>query len=255
MSTPFGQTLRRWRRARGLSQLELSARARTSSRHLSFLETGRSRPGEDMVCRLAETLDLPLRDRNDLLRVAGFAPLWPEHALGDAAVAPYRRIVRHMLDQHEPFPAFVVDRWWQVVEANRGAAAFLGQLALKDARFDFVDALDGPLRDQLDNWEEVAWHGLYRLRREAAAAGGDTRLEALLGRMEALLAEVPPPALDLASPLVCPQVTLGGHTLRFVGTIARFGSAVDVMLSELRVELMFPADDETAAVMQALAQG
>ena len=254
MSTPFGQSLRRWRRTRGLSQLELSLRAQTSARHLSFLETGRSRPGEDMVCRLAESLDLPLRDRNDLLRTAGFSAIWPEHALGEAPMAPYRRIVRHMLEQHEPFPAFVVDRWWRVVDANAGAAAFLGQLGAHGAHFDFIDALDGPLRAQLDNWDEVAWHGLYRLRRETSAAGGDERLERMLGRMEELLADVPVPPVDPASPLVCPRVTIGGQTLRFVGTIARFGSAVDVTLSELRVELMFPADDATATCMRALAQ-
>jgi len=252
MTSPFGQSLRRWRRVRGWSQLDLSARVRTSPRHLSFLETGRSRPGEDMVCRLAESLDLPLRDRNDLLRTAGFGPIWPEHDLGAEAMAPYRRIVGHMLAQHEPFPAFVVDRWWKVLEINRGAAPFLASLgAARDQ--DFLDILDGPLRVTLDNWAEVAWHSLYRLRRETAAAGGDERLEAMLDRLETILATVPAPEIDPASPMVCPRVVMGGHTLRFVGTIARFGSAVDVNLSELRVELMFPADDETEAVLRALS--
>lgn len=249
MTTPFGQALRRWRKARGWSQLDLSIRARTSARHLSFLETGRSRPGEEMVHRLGETLELDLRDRNDLLRTAGFAPAYPEAALTDAAMAPYRRIVDHMLAQHSPFPAFVVDRWWGVLDANPSARALMG--SLDGDRLDFIDMLDGPLREMLDNWSDVAWHSLYRLRREAAT-GSDARLESMLRRLESLLTHCRPPQVDPDSPLVCPTVVLGGQRLRFVGTIARFGSAVDVTLSELRVELLFPADDTTEAVLRAM---
>ncbi len=250
MSTPFGQALRRWRKARGGSQLDLSLHARTSPRHVSFLETGRSRPGEEMVQRLGESLDLPLRDRNDLLRSAGFAPVYPEHTLTDAAMAPYLRIVDRMLAQHSPFPAFVVDRWWGVVQTNDSARLLMG--GLTESRLDFVDLLDGPLRDMLDNWADVAWHSVYRLRRETAAAGSDARLESLLRRLEALVDHCRPPTIDPASPLVSPIVRFGDQRLRFVGTIARFGSAVDVTLSELRVELLYPADDATEAVIRAM---
>jgi len=249
--TPFGQSLRRWRKSRGWSQLDLSLAARTSARHVSFLETGRSRPGEEMVLRLCETLDLPLRDRNDLLRVAGFAPAFPENSFHDDAIAPYRRIVDHMLASHDPFPAFVVDRWWNVVDANPSARALLGSAGTPDQ--DFIDLLDGPLRQMLENWAEVAWHSVYRLRREAAAAGTDARLEAMLRRLESLVSDCRPPTVDPHSPLVCPTIVIGGQRLRFVGTIARFGSAVDVTLSELRVEFLFPADDTTEAVVRAMA--
>lgn len=251
MPTPFGQSLRRWRKSRGWSQLDLSIHARTSARHVSFLETGRSRPGEEMVRRLGETLDLPLRDRNDLLRCAGFSPAFSERRLTDATIAPYRRIVAHMLANHAPFPAFVVDRWWGVVDANPAARALLG--AAGEDPGDFIDLLDGPLRQMLDNWSEIAWHSLYRLRREAAAAGTDARLETMLRRLEKLVETVPPPPIDPDSPMVCPTVVLGGQRLRFVGTIARFGSAVDVTLSELRIELLFPADDATEAIVRQLA--
>jgi len=248
MSTPFGQALRRWRRQRGLSQLELALQACTSPRHVSFLETGRSRPGDAMVLRLAEALDLPLRERNDLLRQAGFAPAYPERGLEAAAVAPYWDIVQRMIAQHEPFPAFVVDRWWEILATNQGAAALLP--AEEDA--DFVDILDGPMRQVLENWLEIAWFGLYRLRREVAAAGPDERLGAMLARLEAMLAGTIPPPISPDSPTVCVRVRAGGRTLRFVSTIARFGSCVDVTLSELRVELMYPADDETDALFRAM---
>lgn len=249
MSTPFGEALRQWRRQKGLSQLELSLQAQTSPRHVSFLETGRSRPGREMVLRLADTMDLPLRERNALLRHAGFGPAYPERSLDAAELAPYRDIVRRMLCQHEPFPAFVIDRWWEVLETNRGAQALLPPLG----DTDFIDILDGPMRAMVENWSEVAWHGLLRLRREVSVAGPDERLAALLARLEAILAAVPQPPMVPDSPIICPRIRLGEHTLRFVSTIARFGSCVDVTLSELRVELMFPADAQTERLLRHLA--
>lgn len=246
MDTPFGQALRRWRRRRGLSQLELAAQAHTSPRHVSFLETGRSPPDRDIVLRLAEALDLPLRERNALLRHAGSGPAYPERSLDDAELAPCRDIVRRMLRQHEPFPALVIDRWWSIIELNQGARDLLCPGPVPD----LVDLIDGPMRQVVENWGEVAWHALLRLRHEVAVAGPDERLAATLVRLEAALADTPQPPMAPDSPIICPRIRRGEHTLRFVGTIARFGSCADVTLAELRVEQMHPADELTERILR-----
>src|SRR5262245_13420592 len=191
--TAFGRHLRAWRRQRGVSQLELSLRAEVSQRHLSFIETGRSRPRAEVVHRIAQALDIPLRERNAMLAAAGLGPSYPELPLAAAPVAPFRDAIERLLRAHEPFPAIVIDRWWDVVAANRAATRML---PLPDE--GTVNALDlfvgpGSLRDAIENFAEVGATFLHRLRREVADGGPDPRLEALLGRAEALMRDVPAP--------------------------------------------------------------
>jgi transcriptional regulator with XRE-family HTH domain len=252
--SPFGTLLRRWRRQRGTSQLRLAGDAGTSARHVSFIETGRSRPREGLVLRLADALDVPLRERNDLLRAAGLSPLYPERALADDELRPFRRIVEQLLMQQEPFPAIVIDRYWNVVDSNRAGKLFLGLGPGGDTP-NAVELLLAPggWREMLENFAEVAWGLAYRLRREAAEAGSDPELETLVRRAEAWLERVPRPVPDASDAIVCPRVRVGDQVLSTISTIARFGTARDVTIDELRVELMFPADDVTAAFFERAA--
>lgn len=128
-TTAFGRHMKQWRRQRGLSQLQLAVRADVSQRHLSFIETGRSRPRADVVHKLAEALEIPLRERNMMLEAAGLAPSYPEMPLSNDAVAPFRHAIQRMLEAHEPYPAYVINRWWELVDANEaGHRLFPGVL-------------------------------------------------------------------------------------------------------------------------------
>lgn len=254
VTTPFGEQLRHWRSVRSLSQLELALRAETSPRHLSFMETGRSRPTDEMVLRLAEALSLPLRERNALLRVAGFSPRFRETPLGAPELAPFRGIVDRMLSKHEPYPAFALDRWWDIVATNRAAERLLS--ALGASASNAIDAFlgEGPVRQKLDNWNEVAWTTVARLRTEISTSGADDRLRSLLQRAEALVKDVPPPTdAVLASPAVCSRLRVGDRMVHLTSTIASFSAARDLTLDELRIELIFPADADAEQFFEELA--
>lgn len=165
-SDAFGDQLRYWRRVRGLSQLALAAEARTTPRHVSFLETGRSRPGADVVARLADALAVPLRERNRLLSAAGLRPAHDDRELTAPDLAPLRAVVQRMLDAHAPFPAFVFDRHLDIVMAtSTGRALLAGSAEPNLIRLLFAD--DGAWRSVLDNFEEVAAHALALLRDDA----------------------------------------------------------------------------------------
>lgn len=252
--SPFGTLLRRWRRHRGASQMRLAHDAGTSARHVSFIETGRSRPREALVLRLADALDVPLRERNDLLRAAGLSPLYPERALSDNELRPFRRIIEQLLTQQEPFPAIVIDRYWNVVDSNRAGKLILGFGPGGDTpnAVELVLA-PGGWREILENFPEVAWGLVGRLRREASEAGSDPEMERLVRRAESLLEHVPRPAADASDAMVCPRVRVGDQVLSTISTIARFGTARDVTIDELRAELIFPADEATAEFFQRAA--
>src|SRR5262249_10503383 len=146
------------------SQLALAVRADVSQRHLSFIETGRSRPREDVVHKVAETLEIPLRERNLMLEAAGLPPSYPEMPLSDAAVAPFGDAIRKMLEAHEPYPAYVIDRWWQLVDANAAGHRMFPHAG--DGPLNCVDAFlgPGPFRELIDNYSAVAWTFLRRMR-------------------------------------------------------------------------------------------
>lgn len=256
----FGRELRRWRMARRYSQLELSAVADVSQRHLSHLETGRSNPSRDMVLQLAEALEVPLRARNELLGAAGFAPAFPAGDLDGDDRARIRRVLQAVLDAHDPAPAYVVDRGWDLVLANEATSRLTALLpdaeaAAAAARGNVLRLLLHPdgLRPHVVNLGEAAAVLLGRLRREVTEHGGAADLAALLEEMEALAGSTttdtgPPTARDLAVPL---HLDLGGTTLRLLTMIATIGAAHDVTVEELRIETLLPADDATR---QALAQ-
>ncbi|MEM1416557.1 MAG: helix-turn-helix transcriptional regulator [Myxococcota bacterium] len=246
MASAFGEQLKAWRKTRGLSQLDLAVAAGMSPRHLSFLETGRSRPRTPAVIKLAETLAGPRRERNALLRAAGLPAAYEERPLEGEALAPYRRIAGELLARQEPYPAFVVDGLWRVVEANATARALLPALATMPAELVTVMLSDGGLRPLLANFEDVARASLARMRREAVEHGRD----ALRAQVDAVAAQL---GLEASLPptgptLIGPRLRLPGtpEEVQLVTTVARFSGANDVFLDEVRVELVFAADDASA---------
>lgn len=246
---PFGRQLRDFRRLRGMSQLALAVAADVSPRHVSFVESGRASPSRQMVLRLAESLDMPLRAQNDLLHLAGFAPAYPERRLDEPALSAVRNIIEQMLRQHEPYPAFVLDRYWNIVKANATAERLFSAL-MPSMPVSAVEMFlgPGPFRQVVENWEEVAWVTLTRLRREVALAGADDALRELLARAERLMDDVEPPTdFDTAAPTVMSRLRLGDNLVTTISTIASFNAARDVTLDELHVELIYPADEAAEA--------
>jgi len=242
-ASDFGRRLRAWRQQRGLSQFELAARAGTTPRHISFLETGRSRPGTDMVIRLASELDLPPREQNVLLEAAGLPATYSHYPIEASEMARFSVVIDSLLKGHEPLPAAVIDRYGAVLRAN---AAFErlspGLVGLEPEKL--VDRFfgPGPWRDVLVNWAEAAAAWLARQRREIYRTA-DPRLEALVARAERLIgsASCPTPAEGL--PMVCSRIRAGEEVLELFAVVVRFDTANDVTLSELRIELMYPGND------------
>lgn len=248
----FGTMLRTWRSTRRMSQLELASAAGVSSRHLSFIETGRARPSREMVVHLAEQLDVPLRHRNDLLTAAGFAPLYRETPLTAPEMDAARAAIDRILASH-PYPAVAVDRHWDVVNAN-------------DAAFSLVEGVDpavlGPplnvyrvslhpdgLRSRIVNFEEYAAHMLDRLQQQVTASA-DPELAELLDEMRGYVGDLPPSIhVPTAQVLLPMRLRMGEHVLSLMSTISVFGTPVDITLAELALELFFPADAETAALL------
>jgi transcriptional regulator with XRE-family HTH domain len=263
MSAPsaFGPRLPWWRTHRGRSQLALAGDAEISQRHLSFLESGRTAPSRDMVLRLAAALDVPLRQQNALLLAAGFAPMWRESALAAPELAQVMRALDHMLDQQEPYPAFVVDRRWNLLRANRGAARMteflLGPPVDRAAAVNLADALMSPaaLRPLIVNWEEVALYFLRGVQADALADG--TAETAELARRLAAYPDAAALARKVPAEPHGPVLTIhfrkGDTSLRLFTTIATLGTAHDVTLQEIRIESFFPADAESALIMRAWA--
>ena len=264
-SRSFGSRLRWWRDRRGLSQLDLAGSAGTTQRHLSFLESGRATPGREMILRLAATLDLPLRQQNELFLAAGYAPPWRESDLSAPELARVNSALDYMLAQQEPYPAFVVDRRWNLLRANTGAGRLVefltGPPPATTAPAEPVNlavALVSPdgLRPVIVNWEEVA---LYFLRGVQADAIADATPETA-ALLERLLAFPGVPALSRGLP---PEEetapVLGIHfrrdetSLRLFTTITTLGTPHDVTLQEIRIECFFPADDATARVFHGWA--
>jgi transcriptional regulator with XRE-family HTH domain len=260
MSPNAGTLLRDWRLRRRLSQLDLSLEAAVSARHLSFVETGRSRPSRELVLHLAERLDVPLRERNAVLLAAGYAPVYPATPLDAEAMAPVRDALDRILAGHEPYPALIVDRRWDIVAANRSANAIMGGVdpSLLEAPVNALRLSLHPLglAPRIVNFAEWSTHLLARLQRQAALAG-DPELAALYQELVALpgVETTAPKPLDAAALLFTSLRlrTETGSELSFFGTISTFGTALDVTLAELSVEAFFPADAETAAALQKTA--
>jgi transcriptional regulator with XRE-family HTH domain len=253
---PVGEMLRRWREHRRLSQLELAGQADISTRHLSFVETSRSMPSREMVLRLAEQLDLPLRDRNALLLAAGYAPVYSEVALDSPQMSAVRTAVRQILTAHEPYPAVVIDRGWNLVDANAGVAMFVAgsapELMAPPANVLRISLHPDGMAPRIVNLGEWRAHLLGRLRREVAQTA-DPRLSELLAELRGYPCDGHEPetehagASDIAVPL---RIRHDGSELSFISTVATFGTPLDVTLAELSIESFFPADAQTAAALR-----
>ena len=265
MTRPFGDLLREWRDRRRLSQLALALDAEVSTRHLSFLETGKARPSREMVLRLADRLETPLRERNALLLAAGFAPAYPERGFEDPALGAARAVVDRVLAGHEPYPALAIDRAWNLIAANRVVPALLTEVshALLQPPLNVLRLSLHPegLAPRIANLPE--WRGrlLNRLGHEAEVTA-DPRLEALLAELRGYPGDAPGGASadsgalpGLAGVAVPMRLRTKGGTLSFLSTTMVFGTAVDVTLAELAIEAFFPADAATAEALQRLMAG
>lgn len=262
ISTPdhVGALLREWRAARRLSQLELALEAGVSSRHLSYVESGKAQPSREMVALLADVLEMPLRERNALLVAAGYAPEYAETALTTPELAPVRHAIELILEHQEPYPAFVINRRWDVLQANRAAARIAGYLGVHSAHSNMIRQLCDPndLRAHVTNWEEVAGDLIRHLHDEIAVNRSDHELRALLD--EALRYPGVPSSWRtrqlgaIPAPLLTTEFLKNGERLRFFGTLTTFGTPRDVTLEELRIECSFPIDDGTAERCRALAR-
>ncbi len=249
----FSEQLRDWRSRRGVSQLELALRAGTTQRHVSFLESGRSRPGRAMVVRLAESLELPLRDRNGLLLAAAYAPAYPTTALDDAALAPAIEALRHILDAHLPYPAVIVGRHGWLVAANAGLALLTEGVpaALTDPPANAYRLALHPagMAGRIVNLPEWGRHVTHGLRAELASAPAPELVE-LLAELESYLPALPPADdyLGFAVPL---RLRTDAGELHLMTTVTTFATSVDVTLSELRLEAFLPADRRTARILES----
>ncbi len=253
-----GQIIRHWRGRRRLSQLDLALEAEISQRHLSFVESGRAAPSRPMVLQLAESLKLPLRERNRMLLAAGYAPVFPERRLDDPALANARAAVRLVLKGHEPFPALAVDRHWNMVDANAAIGPFLELVRAPDLLQPPVNVLRLCLHPQglsasILNLGEWRHHLLERLRRQIDASG-DAGLVELERELASYPGRQPPPRHAEALIAVPLRLRRGEDVLSFISTITVFGTPVDVTLSELAIESFFPADPETARILSGRAE-
>jgi transcriptional regulator with XRE-family HTH domain len=258
---PVGALLREWRSARRMSQLDLALEAGVSARHLSCVETGKAQASREMVGRLADTLGMGLRERNALLVAAGYAPLYPESPLATPELERIRRAIDFILEQQEPYPAFVLDRHWNVLQAN-AAAERVGRFVTggrgsvhQNMLRQIFDPRD--LRAALANWDEGAGELIRHLHQVVAGSPTDGVARALL---DEVLAYPGVPARwrwrdpDRApSPLLTTNFRAGGRELRFFSTLTTFGTPRDVTLDELHIECCFPVDEATAALCRELA--
>jgi transcriptional regulator with XRE-family HTH domain len=250
----FGDVLRHWRQLRGKSQLTVASDAGTTPRYMSFLENGRARPSREMVVRLAGALDVPLRERNGMLLAAGFAPAYRAAPIDSPPIESVSNAVRMMLDHHEPYPAVLLDRTWNVLRANAGAADLFGRLVAPDALPEPANVLrlilaPGRVRDAVLNWDQVAPALLDRVHREAVEGVVDADTIQLLRELrrdrdvdDALgrrAAEAP------AGPMIDLHFQLDIGVVRFFSVVSTIGTPIDITAQELRVEAFFPFDDAT----------
>ena len=258
---PVGHLIRHWRQQRRWSQLDLACEADISTRHLSFVETGRAQPSREMLLRLAEPLELPLRERNVLLVAAGYAPVYRERALADPELAQARAAVERLLAANAPNPALAVDRHWNLVNANAPARLLMADIApeLLGPPLNVLRASLHPqgLAPRIVNFAEWRVHVLHRLHRQVEASGDGGLADLLdeLTRLPAPPGAVPgAPLAPAQSGVVLPlQLRSPVGTLSFLSTTMVFGTAVDITLAELVVESFFPADATTAAALARLA--
>lgn len=264
----LGDLLRAWRGMKKRSQLDLALDAGVSQRHLSFIESGRAHPSREMILQLSEALDMPLRERNRLLLAAGYAPVYQRRSLETADMAAVRQALDMMLRHHDPFPAIVVDRQWNLLLANRAALRFVALLGDAERVWQTVapsgrrNAMrmtlhPAGMQPRIRNWEQTVAFALSRLQREVAADPANGELRALFDDVSAFPGipprwrgkvwdPIPPPVLPL-------EIDVGNGVLKLFSMMSTFGTALDVTAEELRVEAFFPVDEPTAAFFRQQA--
>ena len=251
----FGDLLRDWRLKRRMSQLDLALEAETSTRHLSFLETGRAAPSRDMALKLAESLDVPLRDRNSLLLAAGYAPVYPQRPLEDPALGMARDLIETLVKAHEPYPALAVDLRWNLVTANAAVGPLIAQAspALLEGPVNVLRLALHPqgLAPLIENLAEWRAHLMTRLRRQVAETGdrGLSALAAELASYPGGESHEPADPCQIAVPL---RLKVGAQTLNLISAVMVFGAAREVTLAELAIETFLPADPKTAEALRRL---
>jgi transcriptional regulator with XRE-family HTH domain len=252
-----GDLLRQWRTSRRLSQLDLALEARVSARHVSWLETGKAQPSREMLVRLADTLEIPLRERNALFVAARYAPEYPETQLDSPELAQALRAIEIILEHHEPYPGFVINRHWDILKTTKGAmrvASFLGGGMHSNMLRQFFDPND--LRAAVANWSDVARDLLRHLHAEIALAPSDRTAKELLAevfRYPGVPREWRQRNLSVApTPLLTVVFCKNDRELRFFSAITTFGAPRDVTLDDVRIECAFPADQATAEFCAAL---
>jgi len=256
-STEFTGRLREWRKHRKMSQLDLALAADVSQRHVSWLETGRSQPSRRMVIKLSEAMEVPLRDRNSILNSAGFASLYSDRDLSEPAMEPLTEVLTDMLKHHNPYPAFVLDRFWNIKMKNQAAETLFEIMG--DPKQVWNDVGDqgetnialltvhpNGLRRFISNWQEVAGPFLKRLYREAVDSGDQLMLDRYQQLIEHAgeIADMHHNHTDLM-PVLPLEIDLGGAMLKLCSVISTFGTAQDITANELRIETFYPADDFT----------
>ncbi len=258
MQQVFGTVLKDWRGRRRMSQLDLGLEADVSARHISFLESGRSRPSRQMVLHLAEVLEVPRDASNSMLVAAGFAPAYAARNRNAEELKPLTDAIEWTITRHEPYPAFVIDRHWVLKAMNRPSQMLFGGAGLREGS-SLLDALigDPALRAAIEDIEGMFAHLRARLRTEISHLGGDKVLEDAVRRIEALPDYLPHDGggATVAPAVIPAKYRAGEITLSLFSTIAQFGTAEDLALADLRIELLFPADGATKAFFEALAAG
>ena len=254
-SHPLGELLRSWRARRGRSQLQLSLDMGISQRHISFIESGKSSPSRAMLLGMARALDIPLRDRNALLLSAGYAPMYAEPAWDAAEMRSIHRALERMLQHHDPFPAIVMDRHWNVLMRNQTAPRFFGKffdLAARGGQRNLLHLMFDPaaMRPFVANWSQVAQGLFERIGREAVGGAIDDKMQALIGELKAypdVTFNLEPARHSGTSPVMPIVLALDGRQLSYFSMVSTVGTPQAVSAQELRVECMFPADESTEA--------
>lgn len=248
--TTYPTLLKEWRKKRRLSQLDLAVEAGVSARHISFLETGRSRPSADMIVHLSEVMDVPVTARNRMMRAVGFAPRYQATPLDEDAMEPIRDAIHWTLARHAPYPGLAMDRLWTLRMLNEPAKRLFAPLGVSEGS-SMLALLTNPTMPQVvENWPEVAHYTALRLRAESEAAGGLAQLDAAVAHL------APQASLVQASqerPSIPTIYRFGDQRLSLFATIAQFSTVNDETLDDFKVELFFPADAESGAILEGLA--
>ncbi len=248
MDITFADFLRLWRAKRHLSQLQLAHEAEVSARHISFLESGRSKPSKAMVLRLAQCLRIPRLETNQAFLVAGFAPVFQQHASDHRDVSQINQAVQAILENHLPLPALVLDRYWNITAANSAARRLMHDSGLA-GKGDLINTLISDVALQvISNWAEASLLLLQRLNQEYLESGGDAQLARLVEKLRRRIDQTvsnPPPEINFSQAVLPTRFSFGDHNLSLFSAIAQFGSVFDTRLGDIRIELMFPLDKET----------